>query len=229
MRQYGRTEIKLLTKLKKNYEYRTFFMSVLSSVSALLFALFNFYLETLYKTGWNTGIGIYYCLLVLSKSIVVLSEKSWAAKQLDENQKQKKRERMLLRQSILLFAVDLSLVAPLALMIFQKRHIEYTEISAIAVAAYTCYKTVMASINFVKTRKSRNLSVKIIRQIHFKDALVSVLMLQYVLTLTFGNGLDGKMLRVCEITSGLMWLALITVSALSLLKALKYLKISKQN
>lgn len=136
---------------------------------------------------------------------------------------------MLLRQSILLFAVDLSLVAPLALMIFQKRHIEYTEISAIAVAAYTCYKTVMASINFVKTRKSQNLSVKIIRQIHFKDALVSVLMLQYVLTLTFGNGLDGKMLRVCEITSGLMWLALITVSALSLLKALKYLKISKQN
>lgn len=123
-------------------------MSVLSSVSALLFALFNFYLETLYETGWNTGIGIYYCLLVLSKSIVVLSEKSWATKQLDENQKQKKRERMLLRQSILLFAVDLSLVAPLALMIFQKRHIEYTEISAIAVAAYTCYKTVMASIMY---------------------------------------------------------------------------------
>ncbi len=61
----------------------------------------------------------------------------------------------------------------------QQKDINYSEIPALTIAAYTTYKITAASINIVKTRKGKHLSVKILRNVNFVDALVSVLSLQY--------------------------------------------------
>ena len=46
--------------------------------------------------------------------------------------------------------------------------------------------------------------VRIIRDVYFKDALVSVISLQYVLIKTFGDGVNGVMLTVSEVTCSLL-------------------------
>ena len=81
---------------------------------------------------------------------------------------------MYLWQSILLLVIDLSLATPITLMMLQEKTVDYSSIVAITIATYTVYKIVMASINFYKTRKMSHLSVKIVRNINFVDALVSI-------------------------------------------------------
>lgn len=132
-------------------------------------------------------------------------------------------------QSVMLFVIDLSLLAPVVMMIKSERVVDYSSVAAIAMAAYTVYKTVAASLNYSKTRKSLNLGVRIIRDVYFKDALVSVISLQYVLINTFGDGVNGVMLTVSEVTGSLLWLLIVTVSAFSMAQAIRLRKSRKNS
>ena len=129
----------------------------------------------------------------------------------------------------MLFVIDLSLLAPVVMMIKSERVVDYSSVAAIAMAAYTVYKTAAASLNYSKTRKSLNLGVRIIRDVYFKDALVSVISLQYVLINTFGDGVNGVMLTVSEVTGSLLWLLIVTVSAFSMAQAIRLRKSRKNS
>ncbi len=76
------------------------------------------------------------------------------------------------------------------MMVLQQKNVNYSEIHAIMIAAYTVYKIVTATINFIKTRKSNHLSVKILRNINFVDALVSILSLQMFAIIQFKTVLE---------------------------------------
>lgn len=71
--------------------------------------------------------------------------------------------------------------------------------------------------------------VRIIRDVYFKDALVSVISLQYVLINTFGDGVNGVMLTVSEVTGSLLWLLMVTVAAFSMAQAIRLRKSRKNS
>lgn len=106
-------------------------------------------------------------------------------------------------------------------MTLQQKNVNFSTVTAITIATYTTYKIIMSAVNFSKSQKSRHLSVKMLRNINFVDALVSLLSLQYTLIMTFGGGISGDMLVVCACSSFAVWIFLIFMSVLTAVKAVK--------
>lgn len=70
-------------------------------------------------------------------------------------------------------------------------------VPAIATAAYTAYKVAIATKKYTFARIQSNMSVITLKRISLKEAMASVLTLQYILVMTFGNGVDSDMLPMC--------------------------------
>ena len=208
----------LYRRIKQDYSFRTFLFSALSFLATAAFTGYNLFLYASYGYDWNFVIAVYYALLLTIKAYVLVSEVRFYKGGTDETEKEKKRKKKFLVQSIFLFIIDFALIAPLSFMTKQKKPVRYTTVSAIAVAAYTFYKLTVAAYNAVKTRNKYNLSVNILRKINFIDALVSLLALQYTLIMTFGE-LKGNMFKLCAVSSFAVWAAIVVVSLLSVVKA----------
>lgn len=224
MRSKERVGIKLLKRIKNDYVFRAFAFSALSFFITMLFTAYNVFLYIAYKAVWNIGIAVYYALLLSIRAYVIFSERKFYKEQLTDVQKENKRKKLFLFQSILLFIIDFSLIVPISLMVLQKKTVTYSTIPAITAAAYTTYKIVIATRNIIKTRKESHLSLKILRTVNFVDALVSVLTLQYTLIITFGGGMDKDMFLLCAISSFAIWTLLIVLSLKSLLQSVKLKK-----
>lgn len=174
-----------------------------------------------YSSAWNTGIAAYYLSLLCIRFFILSAEIKYVKKGYDEPQKEKARKRLFRVQSALLFATDISLIAPITLMALQKKEVNFSSVHAITIAAYTTYKIIMSAINFSKAKKNGNLSVKMLRNVNLVDALVSVLSLQYALVMTFGGGIEGDMLFLCAFSSLAVWVFLIILSVVNAVKSRK--------
>ena len=215
---------KYFRRLKDDYVLRTFIFTTFSFIITLAFCIFNLSVGIFYGIVWDLSIGIYYLLLVIIRVVVGYYEIKWKKQKISSIEKEEKRKNVYLAQSILLFIIDLALIAPITLMMLQEKSVDYSPVIAITIAAYTVYKIVMASINFRKTRKSNHLSVKIFRNINFIDALVSILTLQYTLIMTFGTGIEDNLKTICAISSFAVWSALIIISITTLINAVNIKK-----
>ena len=224
MESKERVEIRLIKRLKNDYVFRAFVFSALSFFITMIFTGYNVFLGIAYKAVWNIGIAVYYALLLCVRAYVIFSERKFYKKNLTDEQKESKRKNLFLAQSIFLFIIDFALIVPIALMVLQKKTVNYSSIPEITAAAYTTYKIVLATINIIKTRKERHLSIKILRTVNFVDALVSVLTLQYTLIITFGGGMDKDTFILCAISSFAVWALLIALSLKSLFKSIKLKK-----
>lgn len=204
-----------------DYVFRTFVSSTLSFFITLAFAGYNIFLGIAYQTIWNIGIAVYYILLGGIRAYVLFSERKLHKLGLTDKQKEKANKKLYFVQSIFLFFIDLALILPISLMVMQEKEVHYTTIPAIATAVYTTYKIIISTRNFIKNKTQKHISVKILKNINFIDALVSVLSLQYTLIMTFGDGIKGKMLALCAASAFGIWAFLLAVSFLSMAKAIK--------
>ncbi len=219
MKDKEREENKFIKRMKSDYTFRTFVFSALSFFVTVAFTAYNVFLAVVYKSPFNLGLSVYYALLLCIRLFVILSELRFNKAGYNNEQIESGRKKLFFMQSIMLFVIDLALVAPISMMVLQQKDVNYSEIPAIMIAAYTVYKIVTATINFIKTRKSTHLSVKILRNINFVDALVSVLSLQYTLIMTFNGGISGNMFTVCVLSSFAIWALIAVISVLTLIGA----------
>lgn len=224
MKQKERVENNVLKRIKNDYVFRALIVSTLSFFVTLMFAGYNTLLGIVYKSVWNIGIAVYYFLLLCIRAYVIFSERKFYKNKLTDEEKENKRKRIFLVQSILLFVIDIALIVPISLMVMQKKDVNYSTIPAIMTAAYTTYKIVISSRNIIKTRNERHLSIKILRTVNFVDALVSVLSLQYLLIMTFGGEIDNQMFIFCAVSSFAIWTFLIVLSLISLVQSIKLQK-----
>lgn len=210
-----------LKRMKRDYVFRAFVFSALSFLVTVVFTGYNVFLWIVYRAVWNIGIAVYYALLSGIRAYVIFSERKYHRAQFGEEEKENKRKKLVFVQSIFLLVIDFALIAPISLMVLQKKPIAFSSIPAIATAAYTTCKIVIAARNIVKIRKKRHLSLKILRTVSFVDALVSVLTLQYTLIITFGGGMDKDMFVLCAFSSFGIWVVLIGLSLKSLVRSIK--------
>ena len=70
------------------------------------------------------------------------------------------RKKIHLIASIVLFILNIALILPLAIMVVRQKPVNLTLIPAIAMAAYTTYKVIMASINLKRRKKNKQHSGK---------------------------------------------------------------------
>ena len=60
----------------------------------------------------------------------------------------------------MLFTIDLLLIAPISIMVLGQKEVNYSTIPAIATAAYTTCKMILATKNALQAKKNNNLSLK---------------------------------------------------------------------
>ena len=227
MEHKERVGIGVLKRIKNDYVFRTFIFSALSFFVTLVFTIYNTFLGVAYKSVWNIGIALYYALLLCIRAYIIFSERKFYKNNLTDEQKDRKRKIIFFVQSILLLIIDCALIAPISLMVLQKRAIKFSQIPAIAMAGYTSFKIFVSTRNIFKTKFEMNLSIKMLRNINFIDALVSILSLQYTLIMTFGGGLDEDMFTLCAISSFCIYVLLFILSLKTFLSSIRIITKNK--
>lgn len=212
-----------IKQIKDDYFYKTIFINIFSLLTTLCFAVYNLYLGAKYARAFAIGISIYYFILVLIKSFTLIMEKQIKSK--DKIKKEIIRLKNYHISSILIFIVDLCLIAPIILMVTQPRNVNFGLIPAIAMAAYSTYKIVAAIINYRHSRKTLNPTVVLFREISFIDALVSILTLQHTLIMVNGGMNDG--MRTLSLCTSIGFI--IVVIIFSIVSYIKNKKIFSQN
>ena len=188
----------------------------------LLFALYHGCLGLWYGSVWHGSIGGFYLLLTAIRGSILLTEK--------RNKVRPEAKRDLCRRwtfvisSLLLLVLDLALILPISMMVVLDTPVSMGLIPAIAMAAYTTWKTVMASIHFSRQRlrPSGNILVSELRTVNVMDALVSILTLQNTLIMVNqAKDTGNSMLPVSAISSGVIYAVIVSITAATLRQGLK--------
>ena len=85
----------------------------------------------------------------------------------------------------------------------------------------------MASVNLRKRRVSSDSLVWLLRTISFIDALVSILTLQNTLIMVNSHGENMKMFQLTAVTSAVVWIAILLLSAVAIVKGIRRVKSEK--
>ena len=144
-------------------------------IPSLLFALFNLGLGIYSTSIYSYSIAIYYFLLFFLRLLVNL----------------KKNKKSIYGFYFALFILDIALIVPILMMIFQQKEVHFGLIIAITMATYTTYKVVMTIMQILKNRKVNGTKERMKTIIHIVDSCVSIINLQYAL-IVVNDGFVGR-------------------------------------
>lgn len=201
--------------IQNNILHKTIFTSIFSVVTTLAFAAYNTYLGIKFAHPFAISISIYYILLVWIKLATLIVENKIFKQESQIQTRSRLKNYQIL--SMFIFLIDLCLIAPIIIMVTNPNKVNFGIIPAITMATYSLYKIVFAIINYVKSKKSQNLTIILIKEINIIDAIVSILTLQH--TLIMVNGGMNKPMQTLSFVSSVGFIVLIiTFSILSYLK-----------
>ena len=209
-----------ITKIN-SFKYKIIFMLIFSLAINLGFIIYNSYLGIFFQDAFAIGISIYYLLLFVIRLITLLVEKKISNK--DKDVQTKTRATNYKVSSIFVFIIDLCLIAPIILMVTQPHDFKLGLIPAITMATYCCYKVVVAIINYVKSKKSQNPTIILLKEMDIIGAIVSILNLQRALIMVNG-GMNKNMQTLSLITSIGFILLIIAFSIVSFIRNNKLIK-----
>ena len=205
---------------KTDYDFKTVTAALVSLFVTALFALYNGFLGVYHASLWHGSICVYYLVLVGLRTMIIAARKN-AERKADLKRAQKK---VYIASAALLLFLNLCLVVPVSLMVLRQKPVNMSLIPAIAMAAYTTYKVVMASVNLKRRKRSSNRLVRLLRTISFIDALVSVLSLQNTLIMVNMKDDGSEMLTLTAITSAAIMLTVLVLSVVAMIKGVAGLK-----
>lgn len=177
--------------------------------TTVLFSLYHGVLGILHTSLWHGSICVYYLLLSLLRGCLLAAGRGAGIPS-------RHKKPAFYTTSVIMLAMNLTLVIPLSLMALDQRPVETGLIPAIASAAYTTYKVSAASVHL--TLEKGALFSRELRLIRFFDALVSVLVLQNTLLNAVDGGVSQRMLPLVAISSGGIFLLILVMSLVWLVK-----------
>ena len=182
---------------------------IISLIMCFAFIVFNAFLGIYYLSIWNGTISVYYIFLLLIRLIILINESK--IRDYEENKKIEKRNKLFYISFIFLIILDISLIVPITLMVFNERSYNFGLIPAISLAAYTTYKITATIITYKRNRSNENISFRELKALDLIDAIISILTLQNTLIIA-NNGFDNKMYILTCITSFIAILLIITIT-----------------
>lgn len=174
-----------------------------------LFALYNGALGLWYGAVWHGSICGYYLLLSLLRGLLLAAERK--RKRAPQDLLPKER-RISYVASASLLLMNIALVAPVSLMVLDRRPVRLGLIPAIATATYTTYEVTAALVRLKHPKSS--IYTRQLDRLGFVDALVSVLVLQNTLLTTVDGAVTAEMLPLVAVTSAAILLVVFTLSVL---------------
>lgn len=210
---------------KRDYVFKTFAGSAFSFCSTILFALYNGILGIIKMSVWHGSICVFYMLLAVIRALVLFAQKKSKVKKTE--QRIALRYKAFIISTIILFVLNLSLIYPVAIMAKFEKPVDIGLTPAIAMAAYTCYKITLATVNLSTQKKKNhnNILITELRTINFIDALVSVLTLQNTLIMVNdAPSQEGSMASLTAVTSAVIYAVIAAITVKLLIKGFKKYK-----
>ena len=208
-----------IDRWKTDYGFKTVAAASGSLAVTAIFALYNGFLGVYHASLWHGTICVYYLVLVILRGVII-SARNRSARESDPVRFQIK---VYVASAALLLLLNTCLVIPVSLMVIRLKPVNLSLIPAIAMAAYTTYKIIMASVHLKRRKRSSNSLIRLLRTINFIDALVSILSLQNTFIMVMKDE-SAEMLTLSAITSAAIMLAVLAMSIAAMRKGVVGLK-----
>ncbi len=180
-------------RLFTEYGFRTILFSIGSFAINLAFAVYNGSVAIVIRSVWFGALAAYYVLLIVLRGIIlvyhVFRRKAVKAGQTEEIT-ERKDTRIYSICGVVLLLLPIALSAAILQMVRANDSFVHTGITIYAYAIYAFYKIIVSIYNFVKTRRSREMTVRASKNINLADAFVSILALQTAMFREFDTAGD---------------------------------------
>lgn len=136
---------------------------------------------------WFLTIGIYYAVLSVARFVVLRCKGN--------------RRYLVQFTGIMLMVLSVSLVGTVILAFVKDRGTVFPLIAMLAIATYTFTKITIATIKWVKARRSTSVKRLTLRNISFANAFVSIYSLQRSMLVSF-EGMTKTEIRIMNLVTG---------------------------
>ena len=162
-------------------------LALVSLLFNMVYSAYHIIFGITTHSWWFFTIGIYYAILSIVR-FVVLRHKG-------------KKQFVIRFTGIMLMVLSLSLVGTVILAFVKDRGTEFPLIVMLAIAVYTFTKITLATIKWIKARKSKSVKLITLRNISFADAFVSIFSLQRSMLVSF-EGMSEIEIRIMNVATG---------------------------
>ena len=161
--------------------------TLISLVFNSLYCAYHIVFGAVTASWWFLTIGIYYAVLSITRFAVL---------------RHKGNNRRLVRfAGVMLIVLSISLVGTVILAFVKDRGTVFPLIAMLAIATYTFTKITLATIKWIKARKSASVKRITLRNISFANALVSIYSLQRSMLVSF-DGMSATEIRIMNVATG---------------------------
>lgn len=166
---------------------RTLKLALVSLLFNMVYSAYHIIFGITTHSWWFFTIGIYYAILSIVRFVVL---------------RHKGKKHFVIRfTGIMLMVLSLSLAGTVILAFVKDRGTEFPLIVMLAIAVYTFTKITLATIKWIKARKSKSVKLITLRNISFADAFVSIFSLQRSMLVSF-EGMSEIEIRIMNVATG---------------------------
>ena len=162
-------------------------LALVSFLFNIVYSAYHIIFGIATHSWWFFTIGNYYAILSIVRFVVL---------------RHKGKKRFVIHfTGIMLMALSLSLVGTIILAFVKDRGTEFPLIVMLAIAVYAFTKITLATIKWIKARKSKSVKLITLRNISFADAFVSIFSLQRSMLVSF-EGMSEIEIRIMNVATG---------------------------
>lgn len=166
---------------------RTLKLALVSLLFNMVYSAYHIIFGITTRSWWFFTIGIYYAILSIVRFVVL---------------RHKGKKHFVIRfTGIMLMVLSISLVGTVILAFVKDRGTEFHLIVMLAIAVYAFTKITLATIKWIKARKSKSVKLITLRNISFADAFVSIFSLQRSMLVSF-EGMSEIEIRIMNVATG---------------------------
>ena len=166
---------------------RTRKLALVSLLFNMVYSAYHIIFGITTHSWWFFTIGIYYAILSIVRFVVL---------------RHKGKKHFVIRfTGIMLMVLSLSLVGTVILAFVKDRGTAFHLIVMLAIAVYAFTKITLATIKWIKARKSKSAKLITLRNISFADAFVSIFSLQRSMLVSF-EGMSEIEIRIMNVATG---------------------------
>ena len=166
---------------------RTLKIALVSLLFNTVYSAYHIIFGIATYSWWFFTIGIYYAILSIVRFVVI---------------RHKGKKHFVIRfTGIMLMVLSISLVGTAILAFVKDRGTKFHLIVMLAIAVYAFTKITLATIKWIKARKSKSVKLITLRNISFADAFVSIFSLQRSMLVSF-EGMTQIEIRIMNVATG---------------------------
>ena len=183
--------------------------TLISLIFNILYCVYHIVFGAVTASWWFLTIGIYYAVLSIVRFVVL---------------RHKGNNRFLVRfTGAMLIVLSVSLVGTVILAFVKDRGTVFPLIAMLAIATYTFTKITLATIKWIKARRSTSAKRLTLRNISFANAFVSIYSLQRSMLVSF-EGMTKTEIRIMNLITGSAVCIIVFLLGLNLVQQREFAK-----